>query len=142
MDEQGKRVLIGEILDPVTPELEAELTRTDWELIRDVEDEGPAEQDTEGIAWASRGLRPVAQDTESQLSRWGIAPVEGEDDVVGIGWTAGELGSDQYTEGQVRVRLRPEDDHSDQGASYGGIRQIGTDTESQVYIRFKKPAVP
>lgn len=76
MQEQTKKVLIGEILDPVTPELEAALTRTEWELTDDVEGEG-------GRYF---GFGQTEEDVEGQGARgsW-LSPVESEDDTEGQG---------------------------------------------------------
>ena len=172
MEEQSTRVLIGEILDPVSPELEAALTRTQWELTDDVEGQwvrykaGQTEEDVEGQGGRIKFLRPVEDDTEGQGGRYRglgqtegeddvegqggryrfIRPIEGEDkDVVGLGIKIKGLGqTDEDVEGQVvRVRLRPEGEDDASGQSMKWkLGQGGDDTEGQVYIRFQKPDVP
>ena len=149
MEDQTKKVLIGEILDPVSPEFEAALTSTQWELTDDVEGQagwyrgmGQTEEDVEGQGFRWNYIRPVGEDdTEGQGSRFNglgqtededvegqgyrggfIRPIEGEDeDVVGLGGRYSGLGqTEEDVEGQVvRVRLRPE---GEDDASGQGIK--------------------
>ena len=169
MDEQSKRVLIGEILDPVTSELEAALTRTEWELTDDFEGlamkyggmteeavqegmkyGGMTEEAVQVQGWRVKYLRPVdGDDTEGQGGSWfyGLRPGEGEDDdVVGLLYRYGGMGqTDEDIQGLSRVRLRSdgEDDASGQGFRISYLfRPVEDDTEGQVYIRFQKPDVP
>jgi hypothetical protein len=163
MAKQEERVFVAEILDPVPPEVERDLTSREWILDRgedvegqgyrwvgnteeDVEGQGyrwlrPADEDAEGQGFKYGGVGNTEEDVEGQGYRYtGLRPIEGEDeDVVGLGLRWGLGQTEEDVEGQlVRVRIRPEgEDTSGQGFKWGGLRQTDEDdTEGQMRVRF------
>ena len=163
MATQEERVFVAEILDPVPPEVERDLTSREWILARgeDVEGQGikyggvgNTEEDVQGQGY--RWLRPADEDTERQSVRYGgvgnteedvegqgvkyggLRPMEGEDeDVVGLTYKYGGLGRTEDVESQlVRVRMRPANEDT-QGQGYRwGLRQDDDDTQGQMRVRF------